>query len=491
MLELGFFTIDFTPLLAAVSRSPLHALAYLFVHGGFIPIVYALGWGFFQMYMNNIQGKYVSKWQRVTLAIDIPRDNEKSPKAVELIFTQIAGAQSSPNFVERYFDGKVQEPFSFEIASHEGIVRYYIQTTAQFRDLVEASVFAQYPDAQITEVEDYTTGMPEDFPNEEWNLWGTEMELYGDQAYPIRTYPQFEHQLSGEFIDPMAALLEVMSKMGPGEHAWMQLVLVPINDAWKKDAAKLARKLAGIKEKPKPPSLADQALGLPTKVFEVVAPQLFGAAPAAPKKEEPPSLMQHLTPGESRAIEAIQYKAAKTGFLVKFRIIYVGKKPSFHKGRGVTSLVGAIKQFNTQDMNGFKPNKRMTTKIDYWRVKERVAARQRAIMRNYKLRSPFNGIFPHVLNVEELATLWHFPVISVRAPMVAKTESKRREPPASLPTDSAFRLRPVAPPPTTSGGVPASLPVEETPVPGMMPASEGLGAIDHTDGGPPSNLPIG
>ena len=42
---------------------------------------------------------------------------------------------------------------------------------------------------------------------------------------------------------------------------------------------------------------------------------------------------------------------------------------------------------------------------------------------------------PHtfVLNTEEIATLWHFPTITMKAPLVKKSESKRGEPPVGLP----------------------------------------------------------
>ena len=38
-----------------------------------------------------------------------------------------------------------------------------------------------------------------------------------------------------------------------------------------------------------------------------------------------------------------------------------------------------------------------------------------------------------LLNTEELATLWHFPSIDVKAPLITKTEVRRAEAPISLP----------------------------------------------------------
>ena len=53
-------------------------------------------------------------------------------------------------------------------------------------------------------------------------------------------------------IDPIIALLEAMSKLGPGEHYWMQFTTVPIGDAdkeWKEEGQKIINKIAGRPEK--------------------------------------------------------------------------------------------------------------------------------------------------------------------------------------------------------------------------------------------------
>lgn len=45
------------------------------------------------------------------------------------------------------------------------------------------------------------------------------------------------------------------------------------------------------------------------------------------------------------------------------------------------------------------------------------------------------GASPFVLNLEELATLWHFPLADVRTPLLQKTQIKQTEPPAGLPVE--------------------------------------------------------
>ena len=46
-----------------------------------------------------------------------------------------------------------------------------------------------------------------------------------------------------------------------------------------------------------------------------------------------------------------------------------------------------------------------------------------------------DGATPFMLCTEELATLYHFPTITVKAPLIKKAEAKRAEPPTALPVE--------------------------------------------------------
>lgn len=54
-------------------------------------------------------------------------------------------------------------------------------------------------------------------------------------------------------------------------------------------------------------------------------------------------------------------------------------------------------------------------------------------MRNYKLRRIDQGATPFVFNIEELATVFHFPYTTVKSPTITYTEAKTKEPPPDLP----------------------------------------------------------
>jgi len=68
-------------------------------------------------------------------------------------------------------------------------------------------------------------------------------------------------------------------------------------------------------------------------------------------------------------------------------------------------------------------------------IKSRMATKQNAILKNYKGRNPDTVKGPYLLSVEELATLYHFPFIEVRAPLVKKIAAKKTRAPIGLPVE--------------------------------------------------------
>ncbi len=375
---------------------------------------------------------YKKKW--VLLAIDVPRDNEQSPKAVENIFSHLAGAAAGITFVEKYWDGEQSDPFSFEIVSIDGYVQYLVRCLEPLRDMVESALYAQYPDVEITRVEDYVVGAPHRFPDEYSNLFGFELTLAKHEVYPIRTYVDFEHGLTQELKDPMASLLENLSRLRIGEQVWIQILATPVSDDWKEKAQDEINKVLGKKSGSKESFLL-KILFVPFNFYIWVVEALLGFAgvQGSESKEEDLFKMMNLTPGEKDQLTAMERKISKLGFEVKIRLIYIARKEVFSKVRGVASILGSLKQFNTLNLNAFRPIKKTVTKVLYFFKKSRVTVRQNKLIRAYMERSTTMGGAPFVLNIEELASIFHFPDLSVKAPLLKRTSAKKSEPPVGLP----------------------------------------------------------
>lgn len=439
-----FAAFDINSFLANMGSNPFEAMAYLFLHGGWILFIVAFIWMFVYGWLEWKQTVHLRKKQFITLAIDIPKVSEKAPgqalRGVENIFAHLAGAHSSVSWTDKWLGGVLQDQISLEIISIEGSVQFVVCTTRPLRDLVEASIYAQYPEAQIVEIEDYTKKAPTFYPDQEYDLWGTEMIPAGmSDLFPIKTYPEFEHSMTGELKDPLAVLLEGLSRLGPGEQAWLQLILVPIaQKEYHQKGIALIKKLKGEKTVSKP-TVPELILMAPFNLLIALANGIIGS-PSEVKKPEKDAFQAkifNLTPGERKVLEAVENKVAKIAYTCKIRFIYVGKKTVFKKPRIVNTFVGFMKQMNTNDMLALKPEftKTGVTGSRWFFKDQRNNLHKTKLLKHYRRRTAFDGMPPYFLNTEELATYWHFPhTFQVRAPQLKKSEVKTVEPPYNLPT---------------------------------------------------------
>ncbi len=381
------------------------------------------------------QAKYTKGWEWVLLAVDIPPMFIQTPKAVEQIFAHLSGIQSTPNFGEKYWQGEKQRYFSLEIVSIEGYIQFLIRTEKSLRDLVEAAIYAQYPEAEITEVEDYVDVLPKTYPNPEYDIAAGEFKLINDEPFPIRTYPSFEYSLSKDvvFSDPMAALLENFSRIGHGENFWMQIIIEPTDNAWKQKGIDLVKKIVANKKEVKPvPLVAKATEGLVGEAVNIIKWSFDGGD--EPKKEEPAGKVQDLTPGAKNTVESIEDKISKIGFKTKLRVLYIAKKETFNPTKCMKGFVGALYQFNINVRNGFKGHK--STSGTYWFKEYKIRELKRKFAEAVRKRKIKTFGNPYILNIEELATIWHFPLPFVKTPLMQKQISKTAEPPLGLPIET-------------------------------------------------------
>lgn len=435
-----FLNFDFSFLQSIVEQvgtNPLYVMFWLLVHGGWIVLVIIALLALRSIWLYSRRVKSEMKKNFILLAIDVPRMSEQTVKAVDNMFAHLAGAHSPATFMEKWFEGKMQDPISMEIISIEGHLQYLVRCLDKYRDLVEASVYAQYPDAEISLVEDYVDNVPSKYPDDTYDLFGTEMTNVQSDVYPLKSYLDFEHSLTGEYKDPLAVLLEAFSRLGPGEQAWYQIIVTPI--AQKEFAEKAKKEIAKLKGE-KPPvkkNVVEKALDVPVTAMGAVAGAVLGgeSAPVEKKKDEGPRMLL-LSPGERNILEAVERKMSKIQFLCKVRFIYVAKKDVFFKPKILQSFVGAIKQFNTNDLQSLKPEGKkvgVNSTLIFFK-KRRNNGRKRRLHAAYKSRSNWMGLQEFHLGTDELASLWHLPVVlNVKAPQLKKTEAKKTEPPINIP----------------------------------------------------------
>jgi hypothetical protein len=383
--------------------------------------------------------KAAKSMNNLLFAVDIPKNNEQNLVAVEQIYVNLTAIKFSPNILQRYVYGFGPLSISLELISLEGYIQFLVRTPEIFKDIVISSIYAQYPGAEITPVEDYVSIIPDNITADEcpYKMWGTDFILNKPSAYPLRTYRMFEHEMSDTFNDPLTPLLEAFSHLSPGENAGLQIIITPSGDDWKKDGANEIKKFLGVKVIKE--TSVDKFINLFVLLLEKLG-KIFLSFLNSDKEEErkiTPEVkaksMVELTPGEKNILEQMQKKLTLPTFYVSMRYFYLAKKELYSYDRGISSVKGAMSQFGRSDLNSLGMHGKMRTDANYFFIERRVKPKIRRVAALYKARSRA-GAGEFYLSTEELATLYHFPSTEVKTPMLPRAMIKRSQPPTILPT---------------------------------------------------------
>ena len=317
----------------------------------------------------------------VVLLLQVPRTNDKKELAAEQMFASLHGLLIMP--VGGLLKAVHRERISFEIAVLKKRIGFYVWVPEYLKSFVEEQIYAQYPTVNISEIPDFTMDEGQSFST----VLTTELKLSGNDALPIKTFQSFE-------VDPLAAITATLAKFEDNEEAWIQLVVRPAAGNWHK---KSETYISGMRTKSKA-----AGMGMLTA---------FWSAPGAAKTEA-----SKLTDYEQTRVSAAEDKSQKIAFECALRIIYRGNLPAHQARLRMQSIVASYKQFNTTYMNGFEQQKIANDPniVDHYRA------------RYYSKKSL-------ILNIEEVATLYHLPHTNVDTPYILWALSQTAEPPANLP----------------------------------------------------------
>ncbi|HUZ93117.1 MAG TPA: hypothetical protein VNG29_03940 [Candidatus Paceibacterota bacterium] len=424
-----FFPAGVPPVVSGVIGSILSVWAAVWWLA--LPLLtFFIFWDFWLLYVHY---KFIVSIKWVVLEIKVPKNILKTPKAMEQIFAAAHTPYSyGLRWSEKNIQGLMEYWMSFEIVGSAGEAHFYLRLPKQYRNLMESAIYAQYPEAEIAEAEDYVKQMPRILPNEKFQIHGYEQILKKPDCYPIRRYEAFEESVEEHRVDSIAPLMEAISKLKDEEQIWIQILIRPTGDEWKQAGEEVVNKMLGVDEKKKrEPWFA----GMGVSFGEIMrAPFEHPSTEAKEVKREstPNFRLLMLTPMQKEVSEGIQEKIAKLGFETTIRFIYIDKRESFVRDN-VASITGYFRQFNTQNLNMFRPDKfTMSAAVHGFFKQTRLNWRRRMLYESYR-DMRFNHHKP-ILNIEELATIYHFPILGVESTYLEKVESRKGGPPARLPT---------------------------------------------------------
>jgi len=458
---MNFDFISNPNLLSFYLEQGLYYFAQFFLGYGFgiflILVILRIIW---KHWTDKNKKKYLAKQKYVLLGISMPKDNEQGPEAVERFFVHLAGIKEKFTWYEKTFEGKRQLNISLEMVSIEGQIQFFIYTPVQFRDLVESAIYTSYPNLEIFEQnEDYADNILEGFLEDRYNIWGADLKLVEQNPIPIKTYPESEHKLSKELKDPLIDLLEVLGRLRQSEQIWLQFVITPIGSELKEEGEKLIKNILlgkNISKKAKDNIVDKMVFSLMKFAQNTVefVKEVLNLHPTLDKFEDKEE-KSFSSPSDKRLVEAIQNKISKIAFKSCVRIVYVADKEIFAKDRGITGVLGAFNAFKAIDLNSFEVSPVSKVYEKNWKGNKILDAQKQEVVKAYKKRDfkwkarigvpkiifkikkfltlPERSAPKSILNTEELATVYHFPVNMIKASLIKKTSSKRAEPPLGLP----------------------------------------------------------
>lgn len=309
----------------------------------------------------------------VVLRITIPKDNDKSPQAAEQMYASIYGIMRGKQ--------KSLHHFSLEIVAGGYGIFFLAVINKRYQQFLENQIYAQYPNAQIKEIKDYSGVLL----NSTKQTASVEIGLAKDYFLPIKTFVSFE-------VDPLAAITSAISKLEGDQELFIQFVVRPIDNSWQK----IGRDFVNSRK----------------------------------SKKDSEGKKVELGSGESDELREIERKSSKLGFQFLIRVIALAGD-SLTAEHMLEDVEASFKQFESGQFNSLSVSKASASSFSDTifgkRQNQTLPIAQKYIYRFLDERSR------DIINIEELASLFHLPNTNVEVAKIAWSRSKKLPYPMNLP----------------------------------------------------------
>lgn len=407
-----------------------------------LPIALAVGaWHVWVWY---IQSLYLSKRDVVLLEMKVPREVTKSPRAMELALTSFSLSSGETTVYHRAWKGQVRPIFSFEIASFGGEIHFYVWCWRNYKDTVEGALYAQYPEIELHEVEDYASKFRYD--SNIHNGWGMEWPLqtymggfegggtkdFRINAYQPRSYIDFELEKDPkeEFkIDPLANVLEFMGNIKPTEQMWIQIIM------------RKSGKLTVFKGKPDEDTEWKKMVEIEVNRIRTQAAIIPQDVLTAELEEAGEDAERHVSVRPSwkqnEMMRSMERHLGKYPFQVGMRGIYWAEGEL--RGPMYTGMRWIWRPFGNPQYGSHLRPRRWHCDFDYpWADFRGIRwdLMLRRVHDAYRRRSFFHAPWEGdtiILTNETIASLWHPPSRSITVPGLERISATKVEPPSNLP----------------------------------------------------------
>lgn len=391
-------TIYFAPVLAGFVYSAIAALAPLW-----LPALLVVA--FWPLWLTYIRSQFVAKIPYVTFELKPGDNTPKTARPMELVFYSLYYRTEITRW-NALLKGTVRVPWAFEVQATAGTVRFFVHVPEHHRAAVEGRIRAEYRDIDIEESRDYSRELQ--FSPFETKLAMREYTLGKNDAFPIRTYAQYEHDKVRR--DVFSELLEDLASVKEGEEVWISLMIRPHQRDW-------GRGYLDWLEVPRDTLHADAH----HEIQKIIGHH--GDLRTVPQTQQ-------------ELVAQIEAALKKPSFDCGLRVMYVAHRTAWDTRREA-SLDTMFDRFADPILNSFVSYDPRDTVG--WPLSDIFAALpaldMEYFLKLYRRRAffapPYYGR-AFVLNTEELATMYHMPKVG-RASALSRSRGTRLQPPDNLP----------------------------------------------------------
>lgn len=322
--------------------------------------------------------------------------------AMEQLLTSLSNLKEHKSWLYRMLYGSPHLSFEIANSSNSEEIVFFISMPKKFRESIEKQIHSFFPNASLEKSKDFNIFSPGSFTE------GAVLKLRRKYLFPIKTYENLE-------VDPLNAITNALSKLDTvSEGAAVQVLLKPANPGWRGAGRSLAHKMQQGKQ------LKDiHSDSLVLKIGKEVGGTLQKTVLASKDEKLPvEGKTVQLTPEEQELIKNVEQKSSKAGFEVNIRL--VASAASQERAQQILAqLENAFSQYENSDINHFQVRKRI---------------RQKDIAYDFIFR---NFVQEHsvILNIEEIASIFHLPISVTEAPKIKWLKSNAAPPPLDIPKE--------------------------------------------------------
>jgi len=348
----------------------------------------------------------------VMMPKNAPKKEGEAQKEEKMMIAQMEQVFANFLFLKKPRPFQAPPCCTFEIASQIGSsdISFYVAVPKYLESVFEKYVQGVYPSAVVDKVpQDYTIFEPQGATA------GAYLQLSESSLFPISTYQLLE-------TDPLASVTNNLSKISANEGGAVQVLIRPLSKLnLRKKGEKALKKIR--EGKPVRDAVIQAYQGPVMEEFENIWKALFGKD--LKKKEEELGLRDKEQSFDQKGYDAIQSKIQKQPFEVNIRVVASAES----EGRAeeiLNHLTSAFSQFSLSATNSLE-------------VKEVYKKELQKLAYDFSFRN-FNAKQSNILNLEELASIYHFPTHYIETPYIKAAKSITAAPPSDLPEKGVLTI---------------------------------------------------